>query len=190
MDWPTALAICLPPFAALAGVAVGALMSRSTQREALAFEARRARLEKLGAAVGEAKALLVDAEPQRLSMNFHPERSATLVKEVDERWQSIRPVLLGAALLNDSAEVRAALSELASDIRNLLHANAWIVSDLNSKSELGRDSIATGRENYEAAIRSLDKTAILLRSSDPYRRNDTGRSGAKPPNRSGEVNFD
>ena len=165
MDWPTALAIFLPPFAALTGVVIGALMSRSTQREALTFEARRKRIERLETAVGETKALLLDSDPQRVSMNFHPDRSIELVEELGARWQAVRPTILATAAMDGAPKLRTAMSELARSVHNTLNSNAWIIADLSSNSELARDSIEDGREHHEAAIQALDNVATLLRES-------------------------
>ncbi len=70
MDWPTAFAIFLPPFAAVLGVVIGSRMARTTQSETLTYETRQRRLERFQAAIGRTKSVLLESDPTRVSMNF------------------------------------------------------------------------------------------------------------------------
>jgi hypothetical protein len=165
MEWPTAFAIFLPPFAAVVGVWIGGRMARTTQSETLRLEARQRRLERFEHAIGETKLLLIDGDPLRVSMNFNPEKSPELIQELRGRWANISPLLEGAAVLDQDADLREALSELLKGVSGVLHWDTWIVSDMANNRSF-QDALNNGKAEHETASVGLEQVGSILRSSE------------------------
>jgi hypothetical protein len=158
---------------AVAGtLAATILQQRFARREREAAEAEE--WVKAGAEIlGPIDSLLVDAHPERVSINLNEESLALMQYLREDRWQGqLRDRLATLGVAHPLGEVRAKAIELGVAIHNSLHATSWLVRDMLRKSELSEIDRARA-EHAVAQERASELGDLIHRFKDQQRGNKT-----------------
>ncbi|HVR79746.1 MAG TPA: hypothetical protein VMS99_15310 [Acidimicrobiia bacterium] len=148
----------LVPLVGLAGVVIGALLTRQSQRD----EREAARADALRVLVGAVNVLLVDALPDRIAFNLRKDESPETIRGLSEKWQSVKSDLAGHAALDKSPWVRDYTTRLLVEVDNLLTFDGWIVHDyLNDRVWDGAKKVAD--EHHDNALKLLFSLAREVR---------------------------
>jgi hypothetical protein len=152
----------LVPLVGLAGVVIGAVITRRARRD----EESAAKREALRGLVGPVNVILVDAMPMRIAMNLQREESPEAIRDLRARWSGVKADLAGHAALDPDPWVRDYITRLLVATDNLLTFDAWIVSDyLNNNSWTAAK--ATADEHYDEAHSLLFDLARHVRGDEP-----------------------
>lgn len=145
----------------LAGVAMGGVGAFLGQLVLLKRRAEGERSERFRVLVGHLKALSIDVNPDGVALSIGPEMADRLAA-LRERWNTIRPEILGAAMVDTDDSLRIALDEIAVDLHGVFNFNNWMVADHLAGNEI-QTALRNAKEHYVKIKPNLERVAKSLR---------------------------
>jgi hypothetical protein len=146
-DWAS---IAQTVASALGGGTVGAWLNGVRQDRA----DRDRRRDQAAEILAEARALLTDANPDRLGMNANPATFEQTFTDLGDRWQRTRVPLLTIGAGHPSERVRYYARQLEVAIAGTLTMSRWHVRDLLENRD-ARDARNTANQHHAEATRLL-----------------------------------
>jgi hypothetical protein len=158
MDWATVATVGITAASTLAAGFLGGWLQGRNQERA----DRRQQRERAAAVLAEVRALLTDANPERLGINANEEIFTQMFTDLNDRFQQIRIPLLTVGIGHPSEEVRGLAVALETALSNsLVSANRFVRFLLGMRSTEFQE---TATRDYEEARRLVGQLGEAIRT--------------------------
>lgn len=145
-DWGPIVQTGIGAVAAIGGGFVGSWIQVRYQHRS----DRDRRRERAAEILAEARALLTEANPDRLAFNACTTTSPRTFDDLQGRWREIRVPLLTLSTVGDSKPVRDLARQLEPAMANALTRAAFLVGDLLRNRDIGDAREDANRDHTEA----------------------------------------
>jgi hypothetical protein len=145
----------------LGGGGVGGVVGAWLNGRRQARTERSQRRDRAAETLAEARALLVDANPDRLGINASEATFEQTFTALRDRWERIRIQLLTLAAGHPSRRVCDLARQLEVEMANGLTQAQWLVSDLLKGRDLEAREVAN--KHHAEALKLLDELDEAIR---------------------------
>lgn len=134
---------------------------------------------KRGAAIlGPLHSLLVDADPQRVSINARPE-SLEMFRRLQERWEgTLRDELATFATAHPAEEIRVRANVLSVAVANSLITTGWLLHDMLNRHDL--QELQRARDEHALAEEQRAALATVIREWGSTGKSHQPRTQTRP----------
>jgi hypothetical protein len=113
-------------------------------------------------ALAMVRAVLIDANPDRIAFNASEEHSHRLLADLSERWQPARLALFAASDRHPDAETRDLARKLTVAVHNLIISDGWLVRDVLQHRDFN-GAMQRSKDAYSEGAQAADELAARCR---------------------------